>query len=186
MLKTAAEVAAELEEITDTMLAVARFEAGVEAPAMEPLDLVAALRRWVARVADTAARRGLHFDVDAPAELWVQADEQLLARIFANLAGNALRHAPAGDVVRVRAAAGADGARLELENRADHLADGDLQLLKQRFFRRPAPGSDGAGSGLGLGVVDALARLSGCGLELSLRDGRFVAMLTGLRPIEVS
>lgn len=185
-LKTAADVAAELEEITDAMLAVTRYEAGVEAPAADPLDLAGALRRWTARAAETAGRRGLRFELDVPAELWVQADEQLLARIFANLAGNAVRHAPAGDVIRIRAAAGVDGARFELENQADHLAHGDLASLRERFFRRPAPGGGGVGSGLGLGVVEALARLAGSRLELDLRGDRFVAVLTGLRFLEVS
>ena len=84
---------------------------------------------------------------DAP--LTVRLDPARMRQVLANLLENAVRYAPAGSEVTVRALRAGAGARLEVCDRGPGLAPDE----KARIFDRFARGAAGqASSGLGLGL----------------------------------
>ncbi|MCC7218477.1 MAG: HAMP domain-containing protein [Burkholderiales bacterium] len=95
-----------------------------------------------------------------------------ISRLVANLVDNALAYgAPPVDVTTSQA----DGmAVVDVADRGRGIAAAEVERLKQPFTRASAARarSDGAaGAGLGLAIVDRIARLHGGSLDLLPRDG---------------
>jgi len=173
--------AAEMERIVDALMALTRYEAGLESPQPEPVDLAAELRREAQRQAHAASQRGLTITLDLPAEVWVYTDSALTHRLLANLLGNAVSHSPEGSTVRVTMSGSGD---LSLANPAPHLAAEDVPRLGERFYRVGDGYQNGAHAGLGLSLADAIARILGLTLRLALREDRWlVAEVRGFRAL---
>lgn len=173
--------AAEMERIVDALMALTRYEAGLESPQPEPINLSAELRREVQRQAVAAEKRGLTIALDLPAEAWVHTDSALAHRLMANLLGNAVAHSPRGATVRLAMSGNGD---LSFINPAPHLRPKDVPRLGERFYQ-VANGEQGAHAGLGLSLSDAIARVLGLTLKLTLRDdGCLVAEVQGFQGLE--
>jgi two-component system, OmpR family, sensor histidine kinase QseC len=106
----------------DALLALARCEAGLDVPAIEPLDLSALVGEELARCAAASARRGLVIECEGPDELWVMSDPAMLERIIVNLVGNAVTHAPRSARVSVRLDVRAERATVTVRNPAPGIA----------------------------------------------------------------
>jgi signal transduction histidine kinase len=173
--------AAEMEQTVESLLALTRYEAGLERPQPEPVDLCAEIMRSASLMKHHADQHDLKFEFDTPAEFWVHADSALIRRLLSNLVGNAIAHSPAGSVVRV--ALGADG-KLQLSNPAPQLTASDMPRLGERFFRISA-GNGGSHAGLGLSLAFAIAKVLGLRLELAKRDDdRMVAVVSGFKRLD--
>lgn len=150
----------------DGLLALARSHAGVREP--RPVDLAAIVEVALAEVSlrDISVRREL-------SSVSVPGDPVLLARLAANLVGNAVRHNhPGGRVVVGTGTAG--GAFLRVRNTGPVVPPDRVDQLLEPFVRA----SDG-GAGLGLsivravvqahhGAIDAVANAGG-GLDITVR-----------------
>jgi two-component system sensor histidine kinase QseC len=175
--------AAEMERIVDALMALTRYEAGLESPQPEPVNLAGEVRREVDRQVVAAEQRGLTFALDLPGEVWVHTDSALVHRMLANLLGNAVAHSPHGSRVHVELSRNGD---LTLANPAPHLDAADIPRLGERFYRIDH-GEQGSHAGLGLSLADAIARVLGLTLLLRLRqDGCLVAEVRGFRALDLA
>ena len=175
--------AAEMERIVESLLALTRYEAGLESPQPEPIDLCAELRRQAVAMKAAADQRGLTIQLHLPGELWVHADSTLVRRLVANLLGNAIAHTPQGSVVNVLLN---PGGELRLVNPAPNLVASDVPRLAERFFRI-STGNGGSHAGLGLSLAAAIAKILQLRLVLTLRDdGCLVASVDRFRLLETS
>lgn len=94
-----------------------------------------------------------------------------LRRIVANLANNALRHAPDGSV-EVIAERTPTGLRIGILDRGPGIPADQLELVFQPFHRVESSRSTATGgSGLGLAIVRQLADVHGWSVALQNRDG---------------
>ena len=172
--------AAEMEHTVEALLALTRYEAGVESPQPEPVDLCAELRRQVRELTAAAEKRALTVALDVPGEVWVYTDSALAHRLFANLLGNAVAHSPRGSTVHVTL--DPEGI-VTVANPAPHLHAADVPRLGERFYQIGS-GDKGSHAGLGLSLAQAIAKVLGLSLQLALRDdGCLVASLRGFRPL---
>jgi signal transduction histidine kinase len=81
-----------------------------------------------------------------------------LAQILANYLSNAVRHAPGGSAVEVRACPVERGVRISVTDHGQGLAPDHLEAVFERFYRVDrARTRAGGGSGIGLAIVKALA-----------------------------
>lgn len=173
--------AAEMERIVAALMALTRYEAGLEAPQPEPVDLCAELRQQALALATAAEKRALTIALDLPGEVWVYTDSALVHQLIANLLGNAISHSPSGSTVRITLG---PGGELSLANPAPHLVAEDVPRLGERFYRI-GTGEKGSHAGLGLSLAEAIARILGLSLRLTLRDdGWLVAAVHGFRPLD--
>jgi two-component system sensor histidine kinase QseC len=173
--------AAEMEQIVDSLMALTRYEAGLEAPQLEPVELCCQLRQLVAAMKAAADQRALATDLDLPGEVWVHTDSALVRRLLGNLLGNAIAHAPQGSVVRVRLN---PGARLLISNPAPQLAAVDIPRLSERFFRIDTR-DGGSHAGLGLAIAGAIADVLGILFRLELDErGNLIAVVDGFRRLD--
>lgn len=180
-LKEISETTQELEQIVESLLSLSRYEAGIQKPEPEPVDLAADLRREAGLLEGAREARRLQLGLEVPQELWVHTDAALSRRLVANLLGNAVAHAPEGSRIRVKATR--DG-RFEVENEAPQLKPEDLPRLGERFFRIQT-GHGGSHAGLGLSIARAIAKILGLRLDLTLtKDHRLVARVEGFRSLQ--
>jgi two-component system sensor histidine kinase QseC len=175
--------AGEMERVVESLLALTRYEAGLETPQPEPIELCAELRRQALAMKASADQHGLTIEFDMPHETWVHSDSTLCRRLLANLLGNAIAHSPRRSVVHVSVSR--DG-ELRLVNPAPQLAAADLPRLGERFFRI-GDGNGGSHAGLGLSLAAAIAKILRVRLELKLRDdGCLVVSLAGFHTLDPS
>jgi len=116
----------------------------------------------------------------------VRASHLSFQRMMANLLDNAVRYG--GERVRVRVQADKAHIHILVEDDGPGVPDGDLARLLQPFERlEPSRARQTGGVGLGLSIVQALARRYEGGLQLENRkEGGFRAILTLLRGEEIA
>jgi signal transduction histidine kinase len=150
-----------LGETLQGLLRIALAESGT-AP-LEPFDL-SGVARDLADFYEPATVPG-QLVAEITPDLWVRGHRQLLAQALANLLDNALKYGRGSRVDLKLTRAGSD-ARLEVVDRGPGIPAEHRELARQRFRR--LPGSSGLpGSGLGLSLVAAVARLHQARLELT-------------------
>jgi signal transduction histidine kinase len=175
-----AATAAEMEQIVDALMALTRYEAGLEIPQPEPVELGAELRAQARSLATATELRGLTMRLDLHNEVWVHTDSALARRLLANLLGNAISHAPPGSLVIVSLS---PTGEVSVANPAPQLRSADVQRLSERFFRI-GNGDHGSHAGLGLSLATAIAKVLSLELRLALRDDHvLVATLRGFRTL---
>jgi signal transduction histidine kinase len=155
--------AEELEEL-------ARIESGQLRLHPEPTDVGAVARHVAEELGATATGAGVTLAVEGEA-VRLSTDQVRLAQVLTNLVDNGIRYNRRGGHVTVRAAAVADGVRIDVEDDGIGIPAAEIPLVFQRFYRvhrRPADG----GSGLGLAIVKHLVRALGGTVSLASREGR--------------
>lgn len=160
---------AELDGVLATfsaLLRIAQVEAGVTGAGLEPVDLSALAGDVAELYAAVAEDAGQHLGSALAPGQRVRGDPALLRQAVANLIENALTHGgPAVQVeVSVEAVPGG-GPALRVRDTGPGIPPGERGRVLERFYRldrsRHAPGS-----GLGLALVAAVARLHGAALRL--------------------
>ncbi|HYF59855.1 MAG TPA: ATP-binding protein [Burkholderiaceae bacterium] len=153
----------QLVRLVDDLLEASRITRGLIELRRERLPVEATLRLAAETAASEATARGHALVVEPPAgPLWIDADPARVAQMLGNLLGNAIKYTPDGGRIVVSAAA-VDGA-VELRVSDDGIGI-DPDRLGEVFdlFRQIEAGLDRAAGGLGIGLalVDRLARLHG-------------------------
>ena len=165
----------ELIRTFDALLMIARAESGQARDNMVEFD-AAEIARDVGELYEPLAdEKGLALKIDAPTVAPVRGNRELVSQALANLVDNAIKYAgpesseangePAEIVVR----AGGDSDRITLTvaDRGPGIAEADRGRVVERFVRLEQSRSQ-PGSGLGLSLASAVARLHGG--ELKLED----------------
>jgi signal transduction histidine kinase len=157
----------------NALLSIARLEAGAGGENREKLDVSALLRDVAELYEPVAEERGIELRAETAAPIFVRADRQLLGQAIANLIDNAIKYgAPDlsggnGSMPEVEVSARAKGptAEIVVTDRGPGVPDSERERVLDRFVRLEASRSE-PGSGLGLSLVAAVARLHGGSLRL--------------------
>jgi signal transduction histidine kinase len=161
-VRSSAEEADRLIRITDSLLLLARGDAGGLGLRRSQTDLRDLFGRSVSAAAASLAAADVSCRIDVPPGTRARVDPDRIRQAVDNLLGNALRFAPAGSVIVV--AAREDGPDIRIEVRDDGPGFPE-EFLPHAFerFRRPDAGRsrDGGGAGLGLAIVQAICAAHG-------------------------
>ncbi|VXC14726.1 Histidine kinase [Luteimonas sp. 9C] len=155
--------------ILASLLDISRLETGTLRTDVRAVALGPLLEGLARETGVLAQARGLRFD-HVPTRAWVRSDATLLRRLVQNFLSNAVRYTARGRIVLgVRR----DGDRLWIEV---HDTGAGIPPNRQREifeeFRRLDDGNAGdRGAGLGLAIVDRIARLLGHRIDLRSRPG---------------
>jgi signal transduction histidine kinase len=170
------EEADELIKTFNALLLIARLEAGAAAESMAPVDFAAVVGDIAELYEPAAEEAGLRLAVAAEPGLRAVANRELVSQAVANLVDNAIKYSPDGartggnganpmapiSIVLKRVA---DDIVIAVGDRGPGVAPEDRQRALQRFVRLEKSRSR-PGSGLGLSLVAAVARLHGGSVRL--------------------
>jgi signal transduction histidine kinase len=151
------------------LLRISEVEAGARRAAFRRLDLRALARAVADDFAPAAEDTGHRLEFEDGAPVWIEGDAELLTQMTINLVENALRHTPAGCVVRLAADEAGGRPVLTVSDNGPGVPAAERARLFDRFYRLERSRST-PGSGLGLALVQAVARLHRG--EASLSGGR--------------
>lgn len=160
-----------LEMLLDSLLDLSRADAGALKPEISDFALQPILDRLRREFTDQAADKGLLLRV-VPSRAYARSDPALLERMLRNLTANALRYTEHGAVLvgcRVRGGS----LLLEVRDSGIGIPEQARREIFREFYQLGNPERDRRkGLGLGLAIVDALARQLGHRLDLRSAPGR--------------
>jgi signal transduction histidine kinase len=170
----------DLDSILDTfaaLLRIAQIEGGARRAAFRPCDLAALAQTVTEAFAPSAEdnRQSLSLVVEAPAS--VDGDAELLTQMLVNLVENALRHAGPSAQVTVTVGWLARAPMLAVKDNGPGVPEAERERLFDRFYRLERSRST-PGSGLGLALVSAVARLHGAEVSLHSANPGLEARVT--------
>ena len=163
--------------VFNALLMIARAEAGTGREGMVDCDAAAVLRDVIELYEPVAEEARVALDVSIEPGLMVQASRELLGQALANLLDNALKYGAGGSlpqagqptperpVVSISAKRSGDRVELVVADRGPGIPDEDRGRVLERFVRLEDARSR-PGSGLGLSLAAAIARLHGGGIRL--------------------
>ncbi len=164
-----------LTKLSTDLLDLSRVDAGQLDVVEEPVDLGHAVRIVAGELERVAAASGHELDVDAGDGAWALGDFERVVQIGRALAANGLAHTPGGSRVVLRARTYDGRAQLSVEDDGPGIPEEHQTAVFERFYR--VEGGKASGSGLGLSIARALARLMNGTVTLESRPGRTVATL---------
>jgi signal transduction histidine kinase len=153
----------------NALLEIARAEAGSERTRFETVDLDALGRDLADLYGPLAEDKELTFELCCAPGAQLRANRHLLAQALANLLDNAIKYTPPGGHVGLAIGRAADGPTITISDSGPGIPEGDRERVLQRFIRLDGTRST-PGNGLGLSLVDAVAKLHGA--TLTLDDNR--------------
>ncbi|KEQ04375.1 sensor histidine kinase [Pseudorhizobium pelagicum] len=152
------------ERILGQLLLMARIDAATRAASLQDTDLSALAQSLTADHVPLAAEAGIDLGFEGQDAVHVLAEPLLIGELLKNLITNSLRYAGRGAEVTVRVARHAGAVVLEVEDNGPGIPPEKRDAALRRFDRGDR--SDAAGSGLGLPIVEEIARLHGASLVL--------------------
>lgn len=164
-LEACLETAQQMRRLTESLLQLARFDAGQEKLRHEPVDLAEIVRTSVELVQPLAAEKDIKIHC-ALAPVQVLGDEVRLGQLITNLVTNAIRYnQPAGEV-RVQTRTDATVAVLTVTDTGPGIAPEDLPHIFERFYRADKSRTTAHGrTGLGLAICKAIVDAHGGTIE---------------------
>jgi Na+/proline symporter/CheY-like chemotaxis protein len=159
-----------VEEIFAALLDMSRLDTGAMQPEMTDFRIDELLQRLEVEFAPLAREKGLELKF-MPCALAVRSDRRLLRRLLQNLVSNAIKYTPAGGVVigcRRR------GARLRIDvyDTGIGIPQGKRRAVFKEFHRLDQGARVARGVGLGLSIVERIARVLDCEVALKSNVGR--------------
>jgi signal transduction histidine kinase len=165
-LERTIEEADELIKTFNALLLIARLEAGAVEENTERFDLGELVRDVSELYEPVAEEAGLGLKSSVPDRIFVRGNRQLIGQAVANLADNAIKYSSrdpavaAGEEIEVDVVPHLMTVEVKVADRGPGIAEKDRTRALRRFVRldesRTKPGT-----GLGLSLVAAVARLHG-------------------------
>jgi signal transduction histidine kinase len=152
--------------IFDALLRLAEIDAGMRRSGFVSLDASDLAANAVEFYEPAAELKDIELRFSAAGPVFVSGDPVLLAQALGNLIDNALKYAPKDGTIEVAVRKRDDGAaEVSVSDNGPGIGDAEKIKVVERFYRGDA--SRGTpGVGLGLSLVQAVAKLHGSLLEL--------------------
>lgn len=155
-----------VQRTLSTLLQIAQAESAISVANSAPVDL-AELTSDMADLYEPAARtKQLDLTVATDSRCDVRGNRQLLAQAVANLIENALKYVPAGGRIELKTERVGERLRLTVADDGPGIPESERQHVLEPFVRLPDAVAI-PGTGLGLSLVSAIARLHHAELRLA-------------------
>lgn len=171
-----------LQSTVDDLLDVSKAQANTLEVRRDDLDLTEVLDRAVREMRPQADEKGLTLDLSRPASpMVIHADPRLLRRAAANLLANAVKFTDQGSVRVVARFCGQHRVCVDVIDTGAGIPEAEQSQIFDSFvhgdsaYRRQS-----SGAGLGLALVQQIARMHGGEVEVESRPGegtRFTLIL---------
>lgn len=161
-----------MESLLNALLDISKLDAGVVVARLECFVVGPVFERLARQYGPLAAEKGLELHVHS-SNVAVFTDPVLLERILSNLLANAIRYTERGRIVLGLRRVQKDWVRFEVLDSGKGVPEAFRERIFEEYFQleNPERGRD-KGLGLGLAIVQRLARLLGSPVELRSVLGR--------------
>lgn len=180
LAKDASELAAEMEHVVRSLLALSRAEADLTPFHKERFDLTTTIRDMLDSHAEAIAAKSLHLECELPARAEWVSDEVIVRSILNNLLTNAADYSSSGTPLIVSLRHQQDEVEIVVENQAESVRPEDIERFTEAFWRSDKVRTSRDHSGLGLALSRAFAHLLGGSLQFSLIDEKTVVAVLRL------
>lgn len=123
----------------------------------QQVQLATLVRDSIAQHAPAAIRKAVDLGFTAEDDGLIHGDSTLLAILVRNLIDNAIRYTPGNGQVDIQLQRHNNRVVLQIADSGPGIAAADLERITSRFYRVLGSGEDG--SGLGLSIVQRIAKL---------------------------
>lgn len=149
----------QLSSLINNMLLLAKTQKGLSDSQLKPVNIDVLLTKLIDYFELIAEEREITFEKSGTFGS-VLGDDSLLQRLFANLLSNAIHYAASDSIIEVKAVTdNAEKVKITITNQLpDPLAQKEADKLFERFYRQDKANQHQAGAGLGLSIVQAIAK----------------------------
>jgi signal transduction histidine kinase len=175
----------QLLRIFNALLGIARVESMAPASVMEQADVNKLVEQVAELYEPLVEDEGGKLETDLPEDLMAECNRDLISQVLVNLIENALKYGrPETGDLRIRLGAREENGRvvLSVTDNGPGIPEKDQDRVKERFVRLEESRSE-PGTGLGLSLVKAVARLHGGDLRFMNEDPGLSARID-LKPVK--
>lgn len=153
-----------LTRVVNQLLTMARVEPETARQGWQPVNIESEVRKTLAELTPLLLDKGLELSLEVAAGRYeTRSDAQAIGIALQNLVTNAANFSPAGGEVTVQLAeAGGDRFVLSVRDRGPGIDEAKIERLFERFYSRDNPN----GAGLGLSIVEMIAKRLGGSIAL--------------------
>ncbi|HIU15300.1 MAG TPA: HAMP domain-containing protein [Candidatus Ventricola intestinavium] len=159
----------EMTALIGQLLMLARVESG-----QMPQEDACSLSEMVAEIAQdmepVAAEKGMRIQTQL-CSFTMKGNRALLARAFINLVDNAIRYGREGGTLRIAMRRGEEGVCLRFEDDGRGIAQQDLSMIFERFWRADRSRAT-QGTGIGLSIVKSVVKAHAGTLSVTSELGK--------------
>lgn len=148
------------------ILRIVEVDAGDIRQSFVAVDLSMLAEDLIDSYAPAIIDKGRHLSGDIAPGVVVAGDRELIAQAAVNLLDNAQAHTPPGTAIRLSLRAEDGFALLDVTDDGPGVPEADRVRIVERFVRLD-PSRSARGHGLGLNLVDAIARAHGGAIEIA-------------------
>lgn len=152
-----------LQKLIEDLFGFTKLNCGKIAMHVGQIDIVKLLGQLVEEAYPNFVEKGLSYDLQSnvPAKI-INADGNLLARLFDNLIGNAIKYGADGKRVLVKIHAEGETVTVSVINYGYVIPADELPLIFNKFYRvEQSRSSSTGGTGLGLAIAKEIVDMHG-------------------------
>jgi signal transduction histidine kinase len=152
-----------LEKLIEDLFGFTKLNYGKIAMHVTKVDIIKLLSQLLEESYPNFEKRGLSYELQSnvPVKM-INADGNLLARLFDNLINNAIKYGAEGKRVTVRVHAEADTVQVSVANYGYVIPAEELPLIFDKFYRvEQSRSTTTGGTGLGLAIVKNIVDMHG-------------------------
>ncbi len=152
-----------LEKLIEDLFGFTKMNYGKLAMHVSQVDIVKLLGQLLEESYPNFANKGLSYELQSnvPAKI-ITADGNLLARLFDNLIGNAIKYGAEGKRIVVKVMAAEDTVQVSVTNYGHVIPAAELPLIFEKFYRvEQSRSTNTGGTGLGLAIVKNIVEMHG-------------------------
>ena len=160
----------ELKTLVEEMIQVSKFEILEKKSESKEFDLNSLISKLIKRQMYLIEEKELKLDVKYQSEIFINADEERIAKAINNLINNAIKYSPENEDLLIRLYK-KENAILEIENTGITIDEKHKDKLFKPFYRvEKSRNRKTGGSGLGLYIVSQILREHG--FKYNIKNGR--------------
>jgi Na+/proline symporter/signal transduction histidine kinase len=159
-----------VEEILTALLDISRLDAGAMLPELSIFRIDDLMETLSTEYAPAASKKNLVLKA-MPCGATVETDRKLLRRVMQNFISNAIKYTKSGRILMGSRRKGRT-LRIEIHDTGIGIPDSKRELVFQEFQRLGDDGGSATGLGLGLSIVERVARILGSDITLRTTPGK--------------
>lgn len=179
-LEACQRAATRMKKLVESLLELARLDAGKATGKCEPVDLAQCAEECVALIRPLAEERNIQLQTELGAATCLGDGDQL-ALVVSNLLTNAVHYNRDGGEVRINTRMENGAATVTVSDTGAGIASEHLPYIFDRFYRADTARTSSQGrTGLGLAITKAIVESHGGKIEVTSTPGEGTSFVVGL------